>query len=272
MADMYLYNGVELPALPEWDKTVYPYAYIHTNGDGTIFLCVCPNPVQWTVDGMLRHGETKTEKTTWVFSNGTWQESTCMYYVYRPHDEADTDCTLYWTNTDVPTQDGNGIFLAASDPIPVGGATPTLDPTSLLMGWLTGEMVKAMLSKKKEPVTYLYNGVRLPKLPEVEGYDNAFTQNKDDVFLVLSNAKLYEHISVSMPEKYPHALTWETAGTSRFYQLSGAEWVFAGSVDHQADESYLGAGELVFWSSCSIYNEDGITLFLEGSAPIPVYE
>ena len=30
----YLYNGVELPELPEWDKNTYPYACIsHCYGD-----------------------------------------------------------------------------------------------------------------------------------------------------------------------------------------------------------------------------------------------
>lgn len=28
----YLYNGVKLPALPEWDKETYPYAVIRTAG------------------------------------------------------------------------------------------------------------------------------------------------------------------------------------------------------------------------------------------------
>lgn len=39
--DNCLYNGVELPALPEWDKTAYPYAYLYRFGDSAVaFLTI----------------------------------------------------------------------------------------------------------------------------------------------------------------------------------------------------------------------------------------
>jgi hypothetical protein len=42
----YFYNGVELPALPEWDKEAYPYAAIFplTNGTDGYSLVAIAHP------------------------------------------------------------------------------------------------------------------------------------------------------------------------------------------------------------------------------------
>lgn len=57
-----------------------------------------------------------------------------------------------WTSHDILNTDGS-IYLAASEPIPVGGEPekPTtdssLDPTSMLMGWLVGRAVASQRGK-----------------------------------------------------------------------------------------------------------------------------
>ena len=45
----YLYNGVRLPALPEWDKETYPYALIHHEFSNDYYrLCLCDKPLKYT--------------------------------------------------------------------------------------------------------------------------------------------------------------------------------------------------------------------------------
>lgn len=154
MPKTFLYNGVELPALPEWDKTVYPYAFI----EKTLFmyyLRVLTNPLapdgdsfRFTQPGLVT--AVKSDMSGW----DEWSEVT------------ENTRTPLWTNTDILNSDGT-LHLAASDPIPV-----TVPNPFCLRSWLTGFALglagKSLPYSKviREPVAYLYNGVRLPKLPE----------------------------------------------------------------------------------------------------------
>ena len=48
----YFYNGLELPALPEYDKTTYPYVFIDEDDyhiDGEILLYVCTFKVKYSL-------------------------------------------------------------------------------------------------------------------------------------------------------------------------------------------------------------------------------
>ena len=42
----YRYNGVELPALPDWDKSLYPHAVIFESGA----LWVSTDEIEWKPD------------------------------------------------------------------------------------------------------------------------------------------------------------------------------------------------------------------------------
>jgi hypothetical protein len=54
---------------------------------------------------------------------------------------------VFWTNTDILNEDGS-LYLAASDPIPVGGEP--IDPTSFMQGWLVGRRLAGM--RKRPPI------------------------------------------------------------------------------------------------------------------------
>ena len=135
----YLYNGVELPALPEWDKTVYPYAVITKQGGESAgyayFLYCTASPTTATALSYLYHAPF----VTYALKNGEW--------AYSSEHDSDygglkTVHSLVWADHDV--YKGSTIVLSASATIPV----PTYDPTALLMGYRVGCALRAMRGKQ----------------------------------------------------------------------------------------------------------------------------
>lgn len=153
----YIYNGIELPALPEWDKTTYPYAAIIYNKSisgiaipSHTYCLVCttepcvvsssntPNFKDYS-RVMFTVSETAPESGDWKFEAYT---TTNTRFVLL---------TEVWSNYDMLNADGS-IYLAASDPVPVGGEpeqpeTPTLTARDLYRK-INGELVKHTLYKK----------------------------------------------------------------------------------------------------------------------------
>lgn len=149
----YLYNGVELPALPEWDKTVYPYAVIMRAKDyeqypsafeGEYYLICSVSKFVFTHPSFNQYGGIDVDKGTALMSLYTptegdinWQSPQMVTW-----DKGFTEDIVdyVWCNPEISREDGT-IYLAASDPIPVNPA-PALDPTSLLMGWQVGNRIR----------------------------------------------------------------------------------------------------------------------------------
>ena len=138
----YLYNGVRLPVLPEWDKTAYPYAYIEQNyyygtPTDTYFLFVSSTQgVEkdggWLGDSVLEFGTDTAfsytiENGAWVRNGDTAEIDMCIFVDNLGRKVGE----LTWTNTDTYREDGT-LYLPASDPIPV------LNPTAILMGYSMG--------------------------------------------------------------------------------------------------------------------------------------
>jgi hypothetical protein len=126
----YLYNGVEGPALPEWDKTTCPYAVIcDTTGWGgrRLQLVIAEKPL-YIVGGStpLLFNVVDNE----VFCSQSFFENEPAN-VWRDFDKAGGSYGAYWSNPvwanyDVEYCGNNGeplgtIALYASDPVPVGG-------------------------------------------------------------------------------------------------------------------------------------------------------
>ena len=146
----YLYNGVELPALPEWDKQTHPYAVIINMNASVTHLYFSPNP--FYVKKIYQSGnigvaplvETTIKR---FYYDGV--DSWCSIF-----DETSSATTAYstlpypnlWANHDVYYSDSvedlaGTLYMSASDPIPVNPA-PTLDPTALLMCWQVGNRIR----------------------------------------------------------------------------------------------------------------------------------
>jgi hypothetical protein len=106
----YLYNGVRLPALPEWDKETYPYACIGKMSTDS-FINVCSSSPFAVIDGVCSFKGAVLHNAYNKF--GEWSGFTSFnlssYLSYSD---------VLWTNTDILNSDGS-VYLSASDPIPV---------------------------------------------------------------------------------------------------------------------------------------------------------
>lgn len=108
----FLYNGVRLPALPEWDKTAYPYAAIYADSlaEGTYCLMLLPEHLSRGLGGI---GWAIPVGTTYYSVEGT-------AWVYNSY--ADTGegivWDVMWSSYDIIDTNGS-VYLVASEPVPV---------------------------------------------------------------------------------------------------------------------------------------------------------
>lgn len=118
----YLYNGVRLPKLPEWDRVAYPYAYLNFQYFGTYlqncFLYAFTEPKHKTVEysnGYYATGVSAGEKyLSAQISNGVFTEPEEK----TPEFDKVLASTIDWANYDILNNDGT-LYLAASEPTPV---------------------------------------------------------------------------------------------------------------------------------------------------------
>lgn len=126
VGDSMLYNGVELPALPEWDIEAYPYATItRVDQFNRYDLNIAPYP--WFHDGTYFY---------WI------AERQCVNLHYRFYDGTDawkfegnysrsagqkvTSANVFWSNNDV-LNSGGSVYLAASYPVDPNVPTVSVD-------------------------------------------------------------------------------------------------------------------------------------------------
>ena len=150
--------------------------------------------------------------------------------------------------------------------------------------WLTGLSLgltgKPLLYAKSEPVAYLYNGVRLPKLPDwdKETYPYAI--------LIYHNAgtsatlQFYELKCFSQMPKY--STDSFGVGSVRYGGIDilqykcpegSAEWEHTYTGTAQVAASYISSFTTYIWTNFSVPGEDDGSVFFEKSpAPVPVYE
>lgn len=133
----YIYNGTELPALPEWDKETYPYAYLAVQGSSMAYLYMFRDPKHLIYDNLGAMCTIVSTGETYLKSNsiggkdfGEPTEITATF-------DQPLHSAIAWANYNILTADGT-VYLAASEPIPV-----------------------TLVS------TYLYNGVELPDINSI---------------------------------------------------------------------------------------------------------
>lgn len=116
----YLYNGVRLPELPEWDKETYPYACIlkvdkEAQGEDIdyCFIFYGSHPRSVHADGHLSY----VTHARYDYIDGAWVMNPAgNFFITRGRP--------VWSNTDVYYLDdvadvGGTLYLAASEPVPV---------------------------------------------------------------------------------------------------------------------------------------------------------
>ena len=123
----YLYNGIRLPALPEWDRGVYPFAVLYglryetgelisatlsvysepmhnPSTQPTLYLLQCDSPVYW-------QNYKWNEDDAFIFEDEGYTESGVFAVPWLSE--------VWWTNYDVANTDDDSVYFAASEPVPV---------------------------------------------------------------------------------------------------------------------------------------------------------
>ena len=288
----FLYNGVELPALPEYDKSIYPYAYIadvsemaeYLPSDFTgymLWLSSCRAEVN---DGGAILQEIKvgdknhtlySTASSWVTLIEAVEESSYANLI-RPANAQDA---FFWANTDVLNSNGS-VYFAASTPIRVDSKLKI----SVGGGSANGDGFA------------LYNGVKLPKLPE---WDKAAYPYACILYADMSEylgepcwyTTFYAFNSIVKRGFAPDGITPTiafNAGTSyisygctdsqtivdafaEFFPLGLNEWVFGLSESSEFNGDIVNIfGDDFIWANFDVTNVNDSTTFLAASDPIPL--
>lgn len=129
------------------------------------------------------------------------------------------------------------------------------DFRSRVLGTIIGILSRGSFPKW-EPVAFLYNGVRLPGLPVVEGYDYSCVAKdiEGDIYWAFVRSEA-EKLIITIADGN------RFTGSKKGYKLVDSVWEEA--------TSYLALDPI--WANYDIVNPNG-ELVLEASAPVPVYE
>ena len=230
---------------------------------------------QWYKDDAAIAGATESSYTPSV------EVGSAVYYCVVTNTLGEANATAQSESVAII---GYVVFLAASEPVPVGTA-PEINPFSMTMGWLAGSWIGAQRNTEVtpeepagDPVDYRYNGRLFPGLPE-------WTKDYEIVTIVDPNlGNTYIKAAKGYTIESSWNITYGTHHTTygvdvvRCY-LEGWEWQepVAKTDDWLWSNSpYLNDGSTYpFWSNTDLIckNDDGTEYVgLAGSEPVPVYE
>ena len=109
----YLYNGVRLPGLPEWDKETYPDVIILKNYN----LIIAEKPFYFGRNSANPHWlGTDGNFQFFIYKTDGWEEGSKLPPGEIATGNAPGD--IIWANHDILNADGT-IYLTASEPVPV---------------------------------------------------------------------------------------------------------------------------------------------------------
>jgi hypothetical protein len=271
----YLYNGVELPEIPEvagyqylmifkFDTGYALYAYKENKNAGAPFYRRT-SPA---------HEESFYFPGTYKFfslRDGIWVQTVSKTSDSQHSVYSDRYKNPIWTNftfkyTTVSTKE-TLVLCEASEPVPL----PEIDHTAMVQGWIVGKRLAAMRGKK-QPTAFLYNGVRLPAMPNRDTAklpyaliwlntlgrytlyftDVAATRNSVGNFVyTIPKIVTYSYIPGNAGWKYEEFESWE----------DGA-WTDVG-IDNTST---------VIWANFNVLNEDGTLSLAASPDPVPVYD
>jgi hypothetical protein len=119
---------------------------------------------------------------------------------------------------------------------------------------------------RRKPVAYLYNGVRLPKLPDVPSDVGAGSW---DSAVIFKDGEVYNLWFGNAPfELYQGGVATTTQGRLWWkYSAETNEWVWVNGVS--TGSNYKNAPPV--WCNQDLLGYDG-SVYLAASEPIPVYE
>lgn len=130
----YLYNGVRLPALPEWDREVYPFAFvtwINSSSSATAFLYCSTVPIYKNDEtSLFAYVIAKENGSMICYACSTWPDGE-LYEDWHRFEDGDETVTaetkftvlqtaaIKWTNFDMLNYSDDSVYLAGSNPVPV---------------------------------------------------------------------------------------------------------------------------------------------------------
>ena len=285
----YYYNSVKLPILPEWDKSVYPKVIIYyrqATPTSPILTCLlCYSAVE-DPGGYCDADNREYFTINFPALRSVYDENTNSWGTLEHSDDAYPEYTgisismgeLIWSNHDIVLdytllgKNHSDQFLA-SDPIPVTPSNPFC-----LRSWLTGFALglagKTYPYSAPVPVAYLYNGVRLPALPEwdrtVYPYTYIWQSASDQSYhLTCSSVPI---IVYGADEYYLSSADSEPFIAYRFQNNIWEYW-YQSTTSTSATIQIANAlsKRSLIWANYDISREDD-TVYLAGSDPVPVYE
>ena len=153
------------------------------------------------------------------------------------------------------------------------------DRKSWLTGFILGLAGKPLsLGGGKEPVAYLYNGVRLPPLPEWDNETYPYAVIARDLYPDGGALNvLYVHstpfVTSDLTEKYGYvSVQVEDGGQYMYWDCRSpddAGWLGARiPIGSDAWEARI---TRIIWANTTIYNPDD-SVYIDASEPVPVYE
>lgn len=115
----YLYNGVKLPPMPEWDKETYPFATIeHTKiSNDEVYYYFVMSPIPFAYNASFNAYEITETDYCYVKVNTANAETNWAGFTKKTNTYRRTYSAPIWTNYDLTLKDGG--VLNASDPVPV---------------------------------------------------------------------------------------------------------------------------------------------------------
>lgn len=274
----YLYNGVELPELPAYDREAYPYAVIFRSQNRYIFWCVRTCFVIHTDGAVLAVADDTWISYACTGKDGAWETASIVPDEGYTHFSICEKDDLAWSNVDIYTTASSGQVVAfkGSEPVPV--PLPFVyDKESFLAGLACGLCGRDGVVI---PTKHSYNGTVLPTLPEwdksVYPYASLVQYPDGLIRLFISSREGYVYDGIlSQPDSVSFSND-EPGGNAELDSESMAwgELWFADNAVANAQADW------VLWSNHDIFygkNYDDPaslagTLFLSASEPEPVYE
>lgn len=238
----YLYNGVELPELPEWDKETYPYAFMRQTTITTLlYVSSAPYHESAFEPGTITPSENCTGKR-FALQDGAWNEAGNFAHNSLIDSYSGAPC---WANFDVLGLDGS-VLLAASEPVPVAS-----DPM---------------------PEYMLYNGVKLPNIDKVwtdkTKYPYAF------IFYYADLSVYTVYLCADQLTYYPNSGALESVAGSIRYTAYDIDEANEGFILYEEEKSTggwrLDLSEIIWTSADIVDKRNNSVVHLAGSDPVPV--
>lgn len=302
----YFYNGIELPALPEWDKEKYPCAFIYYYDDSIVVashvIILSPTPIvayvssfPWVTPSTYGF-KNDSENFNYFICNVDENEWRGLFEhdgrFYKP------DIKSIWANHDVLIENTTDIYLPASDPVPVPD-----EPESVL-AWqkhdaykpnakwdgntfyrvMGGKWVKqdAMnpsfveVEPAGDPIAYLYNDVQLPDINGV--WTDKVTYPYAMITRTITDGTCLLHVCGDMP--YYTEQSHSTEGyeptviapkpCKAFAHVDGS-WVLNIEQTDQGLSNRTESFEFI-WTNVDVMNKDNGSVYFDASEPpVPVY-